>query len=292
MKRCRYPWSILLAATLGLGGCVAVPVHEDDGYGYYEDETLILTPPPRVEYRGYAPAAGYLWIDGYWAGDRDHRWVPGYWAPPGSRHLRPHPHEKKFERERAQRPAWIRDRDRDGDHGRGREPERRRDDARERDPRPAWLHQRDDDGERRRDHARERDARPASMHERERDDGGERRRERTREDGRDRERPWAGPRPSGVAPRFSAPDSRPAHAPTRDADRHGPRERHVDRDSRHSPPPDLIRIRDQRPAQADAPSAREQHAPRREPRADHDGRPGEERGRAERAGGRSRDEPR
>ncbi len=89
MNTARQHWPLLLAAAFALGGCVAVPVYDDDygyrsygGHGYYTEETIILSPPPRVEYRGYAP--GHLWIDGYWSrtGTRQH-WVPGYWAAPG-----------------------------------------------------------------------------------------------------------------------------------------------------------------------------------------------------------------
>ena len=77
-------WPVLIAACLGLGACAVVPA---DDYGYYDDdryyerEMVIVTPPPRIEYRGLPPAAGYIWIDGYWnrVGTRPH-WVPGYWS--------------------------------------------------------------------------------------------------------------------------------------------------------------------------------------------------------------------
>jgi len=54
------------------------------GYGYYAS-----TPPPpvRVEARGVAPCAGFVWIDGYW-GYRggNYAWVPGRWdRPPRTR---------------------------------------------------------------------------------------------------------------------------------------------------------------------------------------------------------------
>src|SRR5690606_37217643 len=95
-------WSFLLVASLALGGCVVAPV--DDRY--YEDEVVVVTPPARVEYRGYPPVAGYICIDGFWSwsGYR-HDWVPGYWAPPHHRHFRPPvrrapPAPRHFERER------------------------------------------------------------------------------------------------------------------------------------------------------------------------------------------------
>lgn len=140
-------WSLMLAASLALGGCAVVPV---DDYGYYEDdypyyarETVIVTPPPRVEYRGLPPAAGYIWIDGYWnwIGHR-HDWVPGYWSPPGARPIVRHRH---FERDRDddRREQWwrehrnTRDADRRDDHA-DRDRKRWRDDARREGDRDGW----------------------------------------------------------------------------------------------------------------------------------------------------------
>lgn len=123
-------WPALLAACLGLGGCAVVPV---DDYGYYEDdryytrETVILTPPPRIEYRGLSPAAGYVWIDGYWnrVGTRPH-WVPGYWSPPRV-HSRPIVgHPPRFD----VRPDGRYDRRDDHDRKRWRDDDRRGDDRR------------------------------------------------------------------------------------------------------------------------------------------------------------------
>ncbi|MFU2486416.1 hypothetical protein [Thauera sp. WH-1] len=96
----------LAGATLTLGGCAVVPAERHGygaPYGYYDDYdrgTLIVTPPPRVEYRGLPPVASYIWIDGYWnwVGTR-HVWVPGYWAPPGTR-ARTIVHRQYIERER------------------------------------------------------------------------------------------------------------------------------------------------------------------------------------------------
>ena len=136
-------WSLMLAGSLALGGCAVVPVDEygyyEDDYGYYERDTVIVTPPPRVEYRGLPPAASYIWIDGYWSwGGHRHDWVPGYWAPPGTR-SRAIVQHRQFERHRDndRRERWWGDgrRDRDGDRRRedGRRDERaddRRDDRR------------------------------------------------------------------------------------------------------------------------------------------------------------------
>lgn len=80
--------------ALALGGCVVAPLHP---YGYSE-ETIIVAPSHRAEYRGYPPSAGHIWIDGHWnrAGQR-RDWVGGRWAPPPIRHRAP---ERRWERER------------------------------------------------------------------------------------------------------------------------------------------------------------------------------------------------
>lgn len=86
-------WLLIPALSLGLmlGGCAVVP-ERDYGYAYDRDyvrEMVIVTPPPRIEYRAYPPAANFIWIDGY--GNRigrQHDWVSGYWAPP-QLHARP-----------------------------------------------------------------------------------------------------------------------------------------------------------------------------------------------------------
>jgi len=68
---------VVILGGLSLAGCVG------GGYAFYA-----TTPPPamRFEERGIAPAAGYVWIDGYW-GYRGgaYTWVPGRWDRP------PHP---------------------------------------------------------------------------------------------------------------------------------------------------------------------------------------------------------
>lgn len=127
-------WSLMLAGSFALGGCAVVPADEygyyDDDYGYYERDTVIVTPPPRVEYRGRPPVSSYIWIDGYWnwVGHR-HDWVPGYWAPPGTR-PRAIVQHRQFERHRDddRRERWWSDKrhDRDGDRRRedGRRDER------------------------------------------------------------------------------------------------------------------------------------------------------------------------
>lgn len=122
-------WPAMIAGSLGLGGCTVLPA---DDYGYYGDgryyahETVIVTPPPRIEYRGLPPAAGYLWIDGYWnrIGPRPY-WVPGYWRAPAA-HPRPagqHPprHQAHPDGGRDRRDAHDRDRWRDAERWRERD---------------------------------------------------------------------------------------------------------------------------------------------------------------------------
>jgi hypothetical protein len=67
---------VALLANL-LGACVSVPPEP------YDEVVVVAPPPPRVEYPGYPPYPGYVWIDGYWSwGGRQHAWVPGRWAAP------------------------------------------------------------------------------------------------------------------------------------------------------------------------------------------------------------------
>lgn len=78
-----------LAATAWLAGCAVAPY---DSYPVYGDPVYVEPPPPRVEYPGYAPVVGYLWIGGYWTWTgRRHEWMPGRWeAPrPGYRWVEP-----------------------------------------------------------------------------------------------------------------------------------------------------------------------------------------------------------
>jgi hypothetical protein len=63
----------LIVGGLSLAGCAG-------GYAYYAS-----TPPPalRVEGRGVAPGAGFVWVDGYWGyRGRSYAWVPGRWDRP------------------------------------------------------------------------------------------------------------------------------------------------------------------------------------------------------------------
>lgn len=79
--------TILLATTTALSGCVVAPVPA------YREPVYVEPPPPRVEYPGYPPIVGHIWIGGFWTwtGHR-HEWVPGRWdAPrPGYRWVAPH----------------------------------------------------------------------------------------------------------------------------------------------------------------------------------------------------------
>ena len=66
-----------LLISLALPGCVIAP----DQDHYAGGVVMVAPPPPRVEVVGVAPAAGYVWIGGYWSwvGGR-HEWVGGHWA--------------------------------------------------------------------------------------------------------------------------------------------------------------------------------------------------------------------
>lgn len=191
-------WSLMLAGSLALGGCAVVPVDEygyyEDDYDYYERDTVIVTPPPRVEYRGLPPAVGYVWIDGYWnrIGHR-HDWVPGYWAPPGTR-ARPIVRHRHVERERDEerRERWWRDRREDS-----RRDERWKDwrsELRDRDRMRAGDGDRDRAGIRDRDGNRAPDFFRERREERERNAIRERERERRIEDGATPARPLFNPR--------------------------------------------------------------------------------------------------
>jgi hypothetical protein len=71
------------------------------GGGYRANYVAYSVPPPPAPYAvgavGYAPGAGYVWVDGFWNlnGSR-WAWVNGRWAYP------PHPHAV-WERDRWER---------------------------------------------------------------------------------------------------------------------------------------------------------------------------------------------
>jgi hypothetical protein len=92
MIRKRMLWVMVLAG-LSLTDLACAARH-----GYY---VRVAPPPPRMEYYGAPPRAGFVWMPGYW----DYRpsgyfwvggswvrpprrraiWVPGYWEPAGRR---------------------------------------------------------------------------------------------------------------------------------------------------------------------------------------------------------------
>lgn len=73
----RYRFLLAALATAALSGCIVAPI------GPYRGAIQVAPPPVRYEAIGAPPAAGYLWIDGYWnwAGGR-HVWQPGNWSAP------------------------------------------------------------------------------------------------------------------------------------------------------------------------------------------------------------------
>jgi hypothetical protein len=76
----------LALLPLGLSACVVVPVHETRHNAPAVVPMVVVraAPPPLIrEHRGPPPAAGFVWIDGYWnhAGVR-YVWVPGRWSAP------------------------------------------------------------------------------------------------------------------------------------------------------------------------------------------------------------------
>ncbi|MFI4913765.1 MAG: hypothetical protein ACHQAR_01020 [Steroidobacterales bacterium] len=83
-----------LVTAIGLGlaltGCSSGPEHP-----YYSSNPAAAVivarsaspapPAPREESPGPAPAAGFMWIDGYWSSDNGHyEWTPGRWEAPRS----------------------------------------------------------------------------------------------------------------------------------------------------------------------------------------------------------------
>lgn len=128
--RARMPW-LVLAAVLALGGCVVAPEHsrryesEEIIYGPTTSTYVLIAPPaPRVEYRGYPPAVGYLWIEGYWSwGGVRYVWVPGRWVAPRPGYVWiPHRWDRDGDRWRHDGGRWEPDRRNPSPrHERGRE---------------------------------------------------------------------------------------------------------------------------------------------------------------------------
>lgn len=95
---------VLVAASVFLSGCVVTPV----GDAYYAEPVRVAPPPLRVEYPSAPPAAGHVWIGGYWNwGGVNYMWVPGRWeAPrPGYRYA-PHRWERSGDHWRRQGGHW------------------------------------------------------------------------------------------------------------------------------------------------------------------------------------------
>ena len=84
---------LLLAAAVMTGGSLFAQ-YQPDPYGYdngpyndpYYDQGYAAPAPPQAPAYAYQPpqpAAGYIWIDGFWnvSGGR-YVWSNGYWSPP------------------------------------------------------------------------------------------------------------------------------------------------------------------------------------------------------------------
>lgn len=84
MNRHRLAGTLLLAALASatlLAGCVVRGTVAVPAPAVYVGGTVsIAPPPPQVEVIGTPPAAGYVWLGGYWnwVGGR-HVWVGGHW---------------------------------------------------------------------------------------------------------------------------------------------------------------------------------------------------------------------
>jgi hypothetical protein len=78
--------ALAAAVALSVSACVVVPARGYYAGGdYYAGAVTIAPPAPQVEVVGVAPAAGYVWLGGYWnwLGGR-HVWVRGHWSAPHS----------------------------------------------------------------------------------------------------------------------------------------------------------------------------------------------------------------
>lgn len=83
----------LLAATTLLGllsACYVVPI----GYPHSPSAGEVVEAPPAPQYEVIpaAPAAGYVWLGGYWTWRLGrHAWIGGRWAlPPAGHYWVPH----------------------------------------------------------------------------------------------------------------------------------------------------------------------------------------------------------
>ena len=123
----------LAAVALTLAGCVVAPL-EEPYYPAYDrgtaHSTVIYTAPPAppVEYQGWPPASGYVWIDGYWNwGGARYAWIPGRWVEPRpSQVWVPRVWQRDGERWRPQGGHWEQRR------------EERREERRPAPPAPVW----------------------------------------------------------------------------------------------------------------------------------------------------------
>lgn len=100
---------VLATLSVWLGGCAVYPEH--DSYYAYEQPVTVAPPAPYYENPGYAPAVGFLWIDGYWnwSGVR-YVWVPGRWeAPRPGYNWIPHRWEHAGDHWRHSGGTWERD---------------------------------------------------------------------------------------------------------------------------------------------------------------------------------------
>ena len=80
---------LLAIVTLASAGCVVMPPDGPYRPGH-ERATVVYTAPPAplLESRGWPPAPGYVWIDGYWNwGGARYVWTPGRWVEPRPNHV-------------------------------------------------------------------------------------------------------------------------------------------------------------------------------------------------------------